>query len=246
MNSKSRLQYLETFSAANWKSLPVTQKKQHTLSNCGGCQVHYFAIHTLFPNGETFNSRKLVQEALVKSGVKAQSKGKPTQTAIKSAVKHIYSKLNGPFEQIFKVSFAEAQTKVKELKLEKKKDVIQKKRERRERGRQEKKKIQDHWATKDCDVMLGTRQSFTQRSKQRKSLCFESSMNASIRVQKCKSQENVGERKSKRHSPQPASVHFDRENLLQEVQNMKNGEKVSVLLKMSNYIHLALPPHYSK
>ena len=37
------------------------------------------------------------------------------ETAMKSAVKHIYFKPNGPFEGIFKVSLCEAQTKVKEL-----------------------------------------------------------------------------------------------------------------------------------
>ena len=42
------------------------------------------------------------------------------------------------FQKVFKVSFAEAQTKVKELKLQKKKDGIEKKRERRKRARQEK------------------------------------------------------------------------------------------------------------
>ena len=60
------------------------------------------------------------------------------QKAIKTAVKHIYSEVNGHFEKIFKVSFAEAQTKVKELQLQKKKDAIDKKRQRRERVRQEK------------------------------------------------------------------------------------------------------------
>lgn len=63
---------------------------------------------------------KLLKEALIESGVKTQSKVKPTQKAIKTAVKHIYSKVNGHFEKIFKVSFAEAQTKVKELQLQKK------------------------------------------------------------------------------------------------------------------------------
>lgn len=231
MNSKSRSQYIEAFSAANWKALPMSQKKQHTLSNCGGCQVHYFAIHTLFPNGETFKPRKLVQDALGKSGLKAQSELKPTQTAIKSAVKHIYSKLNGPFEHIFKVSFAEAQTKVKELNLQKTKDTMTKKRERRERARQEKKKNQDQWAKRDCDVMLGTRQSFSQRLKQRQSLHFESSTEAAMRVGKRKNQENLGERKPKRHSPPPASVHFEKENILKEVKNMKDGEKVIILDK---------------
>jgi len=35
--------------------------------------------------------------------------------------------VNGHFEKIFKVSFAEAQTKVKELQLQKRKDAIGKK-----------------------------------------------------------------------------------------------------------------------
>lgn len=120
MNSKARAQYQDTFSVANWKALNLTQKKQHTLSNCGGCQVHYYAIHYLFPSGETFKAQKLLKEALIESGVKTQSKVKPRQKAIKTAVKHIYSKVNGHFEKIFKVSFAEAQTKVKELELQKK------------------------------------------------------------------------------------------------------------------------------
>ena len=230
MNSKCRSQYQEAFSPANWKALTASQKKQHTLSNCGACQVHYFATHTLFPGGETCKTHKLVQEALIESGLKAQSKMKPMQTAIKAAVKHIYSKVNGPFEKIFKVSFAEAQTKVKELRLQKKKDAIEKKRERRERARQEKGKIQSEWSKRDCDVMLATRQSFAQRSKQRKLLHFESSVDAATRVQKRKNQEAAGERKTKRHSPPTGTVQFDKENLLQEVRNMKDRERVSFLL----------------
>ena len=52
-------------------------------------QVLYFAIHTLFHNGETFKFQKLVQKALIKSRVKAQTKVKPTQIAMKSAVTFI-------------------------------------------------------------------------------------------------------------------------------------------------------------
>ena len=151
---------------------------------------------------------------------------KPTQKSIKTAVKHTYSKVNGHFEKLFKVSFAEAQTKVKEHQLQKEKDAIGKKQQRHERARQEKNKIQDEWSKRDCDAMLATRQSFTQRSKQRKSLNFESSTDASTRAQKHKNQEALGKRKRKRRSPPTSSVLFDKESLLQEVRNMKNGEKV--------------------
>lgn len=90
-----------------------------------------------------------------------------------------------------------------------------------------KNKIQDEWSKRDCDAMLATWQSFTQRAKQRKSLHIEPSTDASIRAQKCKNQEALGERKHKRHSPTTSSVLFDQDGLLQEVRNMKDGEKVS-------------------
>jgi len=67
--------------------------------------------------------------------------------------------------------------------------------------------------------MFATRQSLSQRSKQRKLLHFESATDAAIRVQKRKNQEDLGERKRKRHPPPTASVEFDKENLLEDVRN---------------------------
>ena len=61
MNSRAKAQYQDTFSMVNWKVLITAQKKQHILSNCGGCQMHYYAIHNFFPSGETFKTRKLLR-----------------------------------------------------------------------------------------------------------------------------------------------------------------------------------------
>ena len=121
MNSKARAQYQDTFSVANWKALNTAQKKQHTLSNCGGCQVHYYATHNLFPSEETFKSQKLLKEAVIESGMKTQSKAKPTQKAIKTTVKHIYSKINDHFEKIFKVSKSERNFNYKKRKTQSRK-----------------------------------------------------------------------------------------------------------------------------
>ena len=120
MNSRNRTEYLEYFSFANWKTLPESQKAEHTVSNCDGCRVHHFAIQSLFPNTAKFRPQKLIKGALteVKAGETGNGMIKPTQKAIKSAVKHIYSKIDPPFQKIFKVSFAEAQTKVSELELQ--------------------------------------------------------------------------------------------------------------------------------
>ena len=51
-------------------------------------------------------------------------------------------------------------------------DAMEKKRERLEKARQEKNKIQDQWAKRDCDVMLGTRQSLTQRMRSPQRHCW--------------------------------------------------------------------------
>ena len=121
MNSQNRNEYLRYFSLTNWKALPDTQKSEHTRSNCDACQVHHFAMQAIFPNAEQLKPQKLVRDGLAQNESNGNVNVKPTQKAIKSATKHIYSKINVSFQKVFKVSFAEAQTKVKELKLQKKK-----------------------------------------------------------------------------------------------------------------------------
>ena len=106
------------------------------------------------------------------------------------------------------------------------KQKTEKKRERRQRARQEKQKVQEEWSKRDADTILATRQSFSQRAKERSSLYFESFKEVAARVEKRKRMEDLGQRKRKRHSPQPNQIEFDKENLLKEVKNMKDNEKV--------------------
>ena len=107
---------------------------------------------------------------------------------------------------------------------------LQSQKQRRETVRCMKNKTEEKWSKVDCDTMLGTRQSFRQRYLQRKSLYFESAEEARIGSTKRKALEEAGLRKEKRHSPDPASVTFDKEGLLQEVNSMKEGEKVRINL----------------
>lgn len=78
--------------------------------------------------------------------------------------------------------------------------------------------------------MLGTRHAYKQRDPQRKSLYFESTHEASVQTFKRKALEEAGLRKKKRHSPDPASIYFDKGGLLQEVNSMKEGQKVRMLV----------------
>ena len=50
---------------------------------------------------------------------------------------------------------------------------MKKKRERRQRARQEKQKLEKEWSERDTETMLVTRQSYSQRARQRKSLYFD-------------------------------------------------------------------------
>ena len=100
-----------------------------------------------------------------------------------------------------------------------------------------KNKTEEQWSKVDCDSMLGTRQSFRQRDWQRKSLYFEST-EAKTWSTKRKVLEEAGLRKEKGHSPDPASVTFDKEGLLQEVNSMTKGEKVRINCRgKTNMIH---------
>lgn len=57
---------------------------------------------------------------------------------------------------------------------------------------------------------------------------------AAVRVGKRKRQEDLGVSEKKRHSLQPHQVNFDKENLLKEITNMKEGDKVRLLAYNTN------------
>ena len=132
-----------------------------------------------------------------------------------------------PFRKFLKSALLKLKQKYQSLNFRKRKTRLKKKRERRQRARQEKQKLEKEWSERDTETMLVTRQSYSQRARQRKSLYFETMEEAATRVGKRKRLEDLGERKKKRRSPPPNQVNFDKENLLQEVKNMKDDEKVS-------------------
>ena len=58
-------------------------------------------------------------------------------------------------------------------------------------------------------------------------LCFETLEEAETRAKKRKLLEEQGQPKRKRHSPNPKDLEFDENELLQEVNAMKDREKVT-------------------
>ena len=69
---------------------------------------------------------------------------------------------------------------------------------------------------------------------------FETVEESAVRFGKRKRPEDLGVRKKKRHSPPPHQVNFDKENLLKEVTNMKEGDKVWLLVYNTNSIQSSL------
>lgn len=81
--------------------------------------------------------------------------------------------------------------------------------------------------------MLATRQTYNQRNEQWMFLCFETPEEVETRAKKRKLLEEQGQHKRKRHSPNPKDLEFDEKELRQEVNVMKDGEKVSKQPKIS-------------
>ncbi|KAL9977669.1 hypothetical protein ACROYT_G015099 [Oculina patagonica] len=224
-----REKYIEHFSPNNWEKLTEHEKRQHCRSQCKACDVHHFSIQSLFPLWGN-KSKSVTNQSIYKkvnSRVLKESSAvnvKVTKKAIKAATKEVYDKINTPFEKTFGITFAVAQTSVPELNVQVKKSHAELKRERRNKSRADKKHIQKQWATMDCDTMLGTRQTYSQRQQQRLLLSFETKLDAENRANKRARLEEEGQRKKKRHSPKPDHLNFDKDGLLEEVNTMKDGE----------------------
>ena len=250
--STEKNKYLDHFSAENWKKLSATERKQHSVSSCQGCQLHHFHFQTLFPLKSNYlkSKNKPLQELRNVSNfspmfktVHCKSPVKVTKQSLQSAATLLYRSIEKPFSEIFNTSFRDALLEVKELQLQLKPSKSECKKAIRLSRRKEKKNIEMQWASNDLDVMLGTRQSFSQWERERKAMFFESKEEAVQRVEKRKRDELEGLVKKKRHSPDPSKVHFDKSGLLNEVKNLKEGDQVNSLKKLLFLLmYLIFPP----
>ena len=66
-------------------------------------------------------------------------------------------------------------------------------------------------------------------NRKEKNLYFESKQGAEQRTLKRKADESMNIIKKKKHSPDHASLHFDKAGLLDKVERMKEGEEVSLI-----------------
>ena len=229
--TKEKHVYTSHFSPEKWKALPQIQKQQHSLQSCRACNVHHFAIQSKFPTKSNLliakNEALVLKDSTNKPVLQKQPAVKPTQTAIREAARKCYQNINKSFQKVFDVSFSEALTKIKEIGLEKKLSKTQSKSALRKHRREEKKHISMQWQENEALTFLANRKPFQQYDSERKALFFESKDEAKRRNVKRKMMEDNGNAKRKRHSPEPDTLNFDKDGLLQEVSTKKDGEEVS-------------------
>ena len=155
--------------------------------------------------------------------------GKPTKRALVDATAAVYNTINKPFKELYGVDFSEAQTQVPGLNLQRKLSKQDKRKAVYNIRRQDRDRVAKLLADTEADGVLSTRQSLSQRNKKRKIQYFESRDDAEDRAAKRRQMENSGEREKKRHSPQPATINFDKEGLLAEVNKMHDGDQVHIV-----------------
>ena len=225
-NPVEKSNYIEHFSSKSWSKMSAVQRTNHSRSNCRACYLEHQSYQDTFPaRANCLKKPSIVRTAVDELNQQVNLQPTGTVTA-KVAVKYLYNMINEPFKENYNMNITKAMAKVPALNKKMRNSKTTAKQQRRERAREQKCIIEKHWEGMDVAALLGTRQSFSQSRKQRMALYFESKQEATIRSTKRKAQEEAGERIPKRHSPEPSSTNLDTVSLLEEVHNMKKGEKV--------------------
>ena len=132
---ETKSKYLEHFSPTAWRSLSAAKRGMHSVSNCRGCHVNHLSFQSLFPlktnrlKGVDPMSVSLKEATTLR---KVTRQFKPPKATLQETAKNIYLKINEPFKDLFDTDFAEALTKIPEIGLAHAKTKAQKKKERRD------------------------------------------------------------------------------------------------------------------
>lgn len=225
--------YLQHFSSDKWQSLSTLQKQYHSVRDCRACMVNHQVIQSTFPLHKMLlssgkNGPVAVSKKVASSLARMPKPVRSTKKAMAETTNTAYDNVNKSFQELYGIEYSEAQTKIPRLCLQKKTSRSQNKKNTRDIRRADKKLIEKMLADTEAESVLATRQSLSQRNKKRKMQFFESRDEAELRAKKRKELEESGQRVPKRHSPDPESVDFNRDGLLEEVRQMKDGDPVSI------------------
>ena len=141
--------FLETFSIDKWNKLTNAKQWEHSLRDCKACYHYHSEVMAHFP----VKSRQFIGKAKENPFFAAKNVkfGSHSTKVLKDTTKTIYNSINKPFEKNFGVSFAEAETKVPEIGLQKRLSPSERKKKLRSSYRTMKKNIEEKWATNSVE-----------------------------------------------------------------------------------------------
>ena len=140
----NREAYLTKFSLEKWADLTDTEKRRHTLGNCGRCSELHQVYQQCFPLKPIYKPTSAVcidRKALQQQGTK-----KFTRKAL--------SELNKIYEEETSTSFADALVVDRSIGLERKKSQYEKKKEKRKVQREVVAKVNEKFAEKATITLL--------------------------------------------------------------------------------------------
>ncbi len=189
--------YLDTFSRSEWCKLSVAERKRHSLTKCARCFELHKERQLSFPLKPHYHHKPIVtvdQDALQRLGVKKFTTG-------------VLTELNRVYETAASTSFTDALVRTNSSGLEKKKSQKDKRKEKARIQKQLTKSVNDHFADKAAISMLTEGESKRKYHRKRMSQSFHSP------------QEQPPAKKNKTHSPDFSKVSWDKEKLMETIQN---------------------------
>ena len=107
-------QYLEAFSADNWKALSVEQKAEHSLMDCRDCFHRYSVYQSFFPvQSKKFQGCLKENPVIVAQNIAANTSRKAvkvncTRREYQDGAQKIYNEINPAFQRVFNVPLEKA------------------------------------------------------------------------------------------------------------------------------------------
>ena len=207
-NPEMRQKYLDTFSIANWKTLPQHSKTKHTLASCLECALVHTNLQQVFP-GPTYQPMQSFTHEVASLSC---------DMSAKQLTRHVLCELQPVYENTYGMSFTKAVSQCKESGLQQTPTQS----EKRKRKRSVQQECRDHikkqmWKT-DAMNVLAEGQSL--KSYQRLRLCqaFETPDQKHIKTKR---------NPKRKHSPNFENVMWDKEKAATDLREWPIGTAIN-------------------
>ncbi len=214
-NRDKRLAYMKTFSTEVWKQLPKVDRKRHTLRNCTECALAYRQQQESFPGPTYTPSESLAHVARV-----LVEQNSTTKVPEQTTTRQILSELQPLYQEAYGHNFTESLSNCQGTDIQKKTTDAERKRLKRKIQRDCRDHISGQLQQSDAITVLSETQSLASYKRIRLSQSFET-------PEQTRDRARTTVIKRRRHSPKFTNVQWDKEGLLDRLQNWPTGQMVN-------------------